>query len=518
MKGILKLTAESTFALASNTSTSMTHADCFLVFSDEVEDMTLEGVDDAQRKELLQTIKRFEWEAEQGSVTYCQSLGVYLVGLGECKDFSAAVLMNAVASLMKNALSAHMKTLSIFVRHELIDDPITVGKSIALGYHLGNYTFDLYKKKKSGKPVEQMHIRVVGEAGPDTLEQIEQGTEIGEWSAAGVYLARDLVNQPANAMNPSELARVAQRIADESGGSVSVKVLERKECEELGMGAYLGVTAGSDAPPKFIVLHYKPKEALSNVKKICFVGKSITFDTGGLSLKPPSAMEDMKIDMAGGAAVLGLFETLALMSREGDLEVEYEVYGVLAACENMPSGGAMRPGDVVRGMSGETIEVLNTDAEGRLTLADALHYAQTKLKPDYLIDIATLTGASMVALGTDIAGLFSNKKKFGEQLTRVAQSEGDECWMMPLHMGYRENLKSHIADIANITKDRYGGAITAAVFLSDFVDKDIPWAHIDIAGPSFAAKAGKGIKAEGASGWGVLTFLGLLCESEIESE
>ena len=276
------------------------------------------------------------------------------------------------------------------------------------------------------------------------------------------------------------------------------------------MGSYLSVARGSVVPPKFIVLHYKPTVSVKSPKggspfgrKIALVGKSIMFDSGGLSLKPSGSMEDMKIDMSGGATVLGVFSVLA------KTPVSYEVFGILPACENMPSGHATRPGDIVTAMNGKTIEVLNTDAEGRLTLADAMVYAEKHCKADVIIDLATLTGACVVALGGDLAGLFSNDDKLSDSFEESAKQVGDEVWKLPLHMPYLKKMKSDIADLKNIGGGRDGGAITAAVFLSEFVDK-AKWIHIDIAGPAYRTDEPKGALGKGGTGWGVLSLFEFL--------
>jgi leucyl aminopeptidase len=315
-----------------------------------------------------------------------------------------------------------------------------------------------------------------------------------------MYLTRDLVNEPASHMHPETMVEVAFRIEKESKGKIKVDVLDRQECQRLGMGAFLGVAQGSVREPKFIVLKYQGSKSSPSV---CLVGKSITFDSGGLSLKPAKAMEDMKIDMAGGATVLGIFSILS------KLDIKRNVYGVLPACENMPSGTAIRPGDIVKSLNGKTTEVVNTDAEGRLALSDALAYAEKYLKPDIIIDLATLTGACMVALGADIAGLFGNDRKIIEEFKEIAKREGDPLWTLPLYKPYLKKMKSDIADFKNVTGTGYGGAITAALYLNEFVDR-AKWLHIDIAGPAHRADAPFGIWPKGATGWGVTSLVEFL--------
>jgi len=302
--------------------------------------------------------------------------------------------------------------------------------------------------------------------------------------AHGMDMARDLGNTPGNICTPTYLATRAQQLAEEFP-DVKVTILERKACEELGMGSFLSVTNGSDEPPRFIVLEYI--HALKKQARPCvLIGKGVTFDSGGISLKPGADMDQMKFDMCGAASVLGTFRTIA------EMKAPVSVVGLIPACENMPSGRATKPGDVVTSMSGQTIEVLNTDAEGRLILADALTYAE-RYEPEAVVDIATLTGAMVVALGHVASGLFSNNETLARALVAAGDDAYDRAWQMPLWEDYQEGLASNFADFANIA-DRAGGSITAACFLSRFTKK-YDWAHIDIAGTAW-----KDGKEKGATG------------------
>jgi leucyl aminopeptidase len=361
---------------------------------------------------------------------------------------------------------------------------------IVEGIYIGDYSFDRFKSKESQK--KNPHIANVYLLTPET-EQTKKAITQGINTASALLFGRDMVNTPASHLHAETLVEYAHEIEKKSQGTVTAVILDERECTKLGMGAFMGVAQGSDRKPAFIVLHYKG----AGSKKFAFVGKSITFDSGGLSLKPSEGMMDMKIDMAGGAAVLGVFDYLAM--QRPHIAAFSDVYGVLPACENMPSGKAIKPGDVVTALNGKTIEVLNTDAEGRLALADALVYAETVLKADHIIDMATLTGACMVALGQDFAGLFSNDDGFEKKYRPSAHSAGDTYWRMPLHEEYLSQMKSKIADLKNIGGGRYGGAITAAVFLKEFIKK-AKWMHIDIAGPAHTDK-------HGASGWGILSII-----------
>jgi leucyl aminopeptidase len=305
------------------------------------------------------------------------------------------------------------------------------------------------------------------------------GVARGQGVAAGVTLARECANRPANHCTPSFLAAEARKLAKAHG--FKVQVLDRKDCEKLGMGSFLAVAQGSDEPLKFIVLRHDggPKTQAP----VVLVGKGITFDTGGISIKPSAEMDEMKFDMGGAASVLGTFRAL------GELKPKLNVIGLIPACENMPSGRAVKPGDVVTSMSGQTIEVLNTDAEGRLILCDALTYAE-RFKPAAVIDIATLTGACVIALGAHRSGLFSPDDQLAEALLAAGAAGLDAAWRMPLDEEYDEALKSNFADMGNVG-GRAGGAITAAMFLKKFTAK-YPWAHLDIAGTAWKSGAAKG--------------------------
>ncbi len=312
----------------------------------------------------------------------------------------------------------------------------------------------------------------------------------------GVELARELVGAPANQLTPALLADTASKIAKEH--NLHLKILEKEECKKLGMGAYLAVSQGSDLDPKFIHLTYKPNQKAK--RKLAIVGKGLTFDSGGYNLKVgASQIELMKFDMGGSAAVLGAAKAIG-EKRPLDVEVHF----IIAACENMINGSAIHPGDIVKASNNKTIEINNTDAEGRLTLADALVYASS-LQPHSIVDLATLTGACVIALGEEIAGLWTDSDDLGADLMNAANSAGEGLWRMPLQNSYKDGLKSLLADMKN-TGPRAGGSITAALFLREFIDSSIPWAHIDIAGTVWSEKD-RGINPAGATGFGVRTLL-----------
>jgi len=346
--------------------------------------------------------------------------------------------------------------------------PVTVTDSLYLYRHT----------KPSAAPASGLRglTLLVDKAG---LKAAAAGLVRGAAIAAGMTLARECANRPANHCTPTHLAGEARKLAKAHG--FKVEVLERKDCEKLGMGSFLCVAQGSYEPLKFIVLRYEG--AAKGRAPVVLVGKGITFDTGGISIKPSAEMDEMKFDMGGAASVLGTFRAL------GDLRPRLNVVGLIPTCENMPSGRSVKPGDVVTSMSGQTIEVLNTDAEGRLILCDALTYAE-RFKPAAVIDIATLTGACVIALGHHRSGLFSTDDALAEQLLSAATAALDPAWRLPLDDEYGEALKSNFADMGNVG-GRAGGAITAAMFLKKFTAK-YPWAHLDIAGTAWKSGAAKG--------------------------
>ena len=338
----------------------------------------------------------------------------------------------------------------------------------------------LYRATKpSAAPAPALQKVTLLAGNKDESTRLSQGLARGAAIAKGVTLARELGNLPANHCTPSYLATQAQRLGKEAG--LKVEVLDRKDTEKLGMGAYLAVAQGSAEPPRFIVMHYQG--ATKKQAPIVLVGKGITFDTGGISLKPGEAMDEMKFDMGGAASVLGTLCAVA------ELKPKVNVIGIIAATENMPGGRAVKPGDVVTSLSGQTIEILNTDAEGRLVLCDALTYAE-RFKPAAVVDIATLTGACVIALGGVRSGLFSNDDALAADLLAAGEAAQDTCWRMPVDDEYDEALKSNFADMANIG-GRPGGAITAAMFLKRFTAK-LCWAHLDIAGTAWKSGAAKG--------------------------
>jgi leucyl aminopeptidase len=368
-----------------------------------------------------------------------------------------------------------------------------IAAAMALGAFLRSYKFDKYKTKKdsdddNGGNTADMKMLVVHCADPKKAEKAYQRQQaIGE----GVCIARDLVNEPANELGPEEFAERAQEL--ESLG-VEVEVLDQKDLKKLKMGALLAVAQGSSRPARVVVMRWNGGK--KNDDPIAFIGKGVVFDTGGISMKPASGMEDMKGDMGGAATVVGLMHAIA------GRKAKVNAVGLIGCVENMPSGDATRPGDIVKSMSGQTIEVLNTDAEGRLVLADVLWYAQERFKPKMLVDLATLTGAIMVALGKNYAGLFCNNDELAQDILAASAATGEKTWRMPLDKSFQKMIDSKNADVKNLG-GRWGGACTAAAFIERFVqDKDTPWAHIDLAGTAMDAPRND-ISPSWGSGWGV---------------
>ncbi len=424
---------------------------------------------------------------------------VLLVGLGKKKEISTEKIRQAMGSASRSIREAGIKSFSTPL-HGRGQNKISTSESaqsIVEGCLLGLYQFTAYRTEKRDeiKAVEQITLvdRTEGK-----IAEVAGGSRSGQILAEAVNFVRDLCNHPSNVVTPSRLADEARTIAKEFG--LTCRVIEKDEAESLGMGAFLGVARGSLEPPKFIILEYtggKKKES-----PVVIVGKSITFDSGGISIKPAEKMEQMKTDMSGGATVLGTMKALA------QLQLPVSVVGILPATENMPSGTAVKPGDVVRAMSGKTIEVINTDAEGRMVLADALAYA-ARYKPSAIVDLATLTGACVVALGNHATGVMGTNPKLIERLKQAGEHCGERVWELPLWEEYQEQIKSDVADMKNVG-GRGGGAITAAAFLQKFVG-DIPWAHLDIAGTSWNDEA-RPYAPKGATGVGVRLLIQWLTE------
>jgi leucyl aminopeptidase len=419
-----------------------------------------------------------------------------LVGLGERDKVDAETLRCAAGAVVREARGARhaVSTLS----QAIAGDQEAGVRAVTEAALLAAYRFDKYKASPrdgdGGKRPSLERLELVAGEGEDA-GALERELTVGRVLAAATNLARDLVNEPANNLHPADLAAAAVRAVEGKGVTVAVK--DESELAAEGFGGIVGVGQGAAYPPRLVELRYEPEGARS---RVVLVGKGITFDSGGLSLKPADAMITMKTDMSGAATVVGVMSALQ------DLGVQVAVTGYLASAENMPSGHAIRPGDVLKMKNGKTVEVLNTDAEGRLVMADALALGAAS-RPDAIVDVATLTGACMVALGKRYAGLMSNDDALAGELLEAAGTAGERTWRLPLPEEYRKELDSEVADLKNIG-DRYGGALTAGLFLQEFVDGR-PWAHLDIAGPA-RRDSEDGYIGKGASGAAVRTLLSWL--------
>ena len=410
---------------------------------------------------------------------------VLLLGLGDSDQWSDLSMRNRVADAAREALSARAGSVAIALPETAMRGRHT---EAMLGFELGLYRFDQHQTPSADAPRHEVQqLTLAGDHQPEDQTRAQA-------LAYAVNTARTLVNEPPNICTPTRLAELAEGMTSDQ---VSVTVLGREEIEARGMGGVVAVSQGATAEPKFIHIHYRPSGEAKG--SLALIGKGLTFDSGGLSLKPPKSQEMMHIDMGGAAAVLGAMLGICA------LKPEVEVHGIVGACENMPDGNSYRPSDILTMYSKKTVEVLNTDAEGRLVLADALHYA-ADLKPDAMVNLATLTGACMVGLGSNYCGLFSDDDAWAAELLNSGERSGEKLWRLPLDEGLAGTLKSKRADIKNIGGP-WGGAITAALFLKHFKG-DRRWAHLDIAGPTTADSA-KGSIPAGATGFGVLTLIEL---------
>jgi leucyl aminopeptidase len=440
------------------------------------------AVDRACNGQLRELLKSGEFDGKLNQAVLLHTSGkapakrVLLVGLGKKKDARVDYVRQAMGTAVKRVRQTGASSFVTCLHGDGLPKTSTIelAQAIVEGAILGTYQFTEYLSDKKAGAKQVARLTVLA-ADARELADLKEGARRGTATAEAAMLVRDLCNHPSNVMTPTRVAAEAKKIGRER--SVRVKILERAQAERLGMGAFLGVARGSHEPPKFIILEYKGSRR--NGKPIVIVGKTITFDTGGISLKPAENMEQMKADMTGGA------EVLASVRAASRLRLPIHLIGILPATENMPGGRAIKPGDILKSLSGKTIEVQNTDAEGRLILADGLAYA-ARLKPAAVIDIATLTGACVVALGQFAIGMFGNNEDLKRAVRDSGMKAGERVWEMPLWDEYFEQLKSDVADMRNIG-GRGGGMITAALFLSKFVG-DHPWVHLDIASTDWSER------------------------------
>jgi len=436
--------------------------------------------------QISQIVKKGDMDGKPGQTLMLHTAAdcgfdrILLVGCGKAKTLTVKDFRNVIGSAIKTLNNSGAKDAICFLSDLSVKDQDaiwSVTQTAKLAHH-AIYQFTQTKSEKAPKPA--LKKLVLNIADKKQLRKAQTAVKIANATASGVALARDLGNLPGNICTPSYLASQANK-QGKAAKRMSVKVLNEAEMKKLKMGSLLSVAKGSRQPPKLIVMNYQGGNKTD--KPIVLVGKGITFDSGGISIKPSAAMDEMKFDMCGAASVLGTMKTV------GELQLPINVIGIIPTCENMPDGSANKPGDVVTSMSGQTIEVLNTDAEGRLILCDALTYSE-RFKPKAVIDIATLTGACVIALGKHAAGLMGNDDGLIDKINQAGINSDDRAWPLPLWDEYQDQLKSNFADIANIG-GRDAGTITAACFLSRFT-KQFKWAHLDIAGVAWESGADKG--------------------------
>ena len=459
--------------------------DCVIVGVFEGQKLTdsAKSIDLLANKALSAVLKNGDMEGKLNSTLVLHNIPeitpkrVLLVGLGKPAEFTEKQYRQAVRAAIK-ALPKGVADASVYLPEIAIKNASIASKVSQLVEVTMDATYQV-NAIKSKKPEPKALTKIAVHVEKADNQQAEVALKQGLAISAGVGLAKDLGNLPPNICTPTYLGEQAKKLAKQYG--FKVEVLEKKEIEKLGMGSFLGVAQGSVEPPRFIVLqHLKGKKTQ---KPTVLVGKGITFDTGGISLKPGSEMDEMKYDMCGAASVLGTFKAI------GEMDLAINAVGLIATCENMPDAGAIKPGDILTSMSGQTIEVLNTDAEGRLILCDALTYAE-RFEPAAVVDIATLTGACVIALGHHASAVFSNKDALAHELLAAGEASHDRAWHMPMWDDYQNQLDSNFADMANIG-GRAGGSITAACFLSRYAKK-YDWAHLDIAGTAWKSGKEKG--------------------------
>lgn len=445
----------------------------------------IDGLADA-----LKNADSFKGEKEQVlAITLPAKTGAVralLLGTGDAKTFDALAAESLGGKLTATLVGSDAKQITVYAPSDA-----SLAAHMAAGSMLRAYSFDKYKTKKKDKKETKLSVEFV--TGKHT--EAAKTYKLLEAENEGVFLARDLVNEPANILYPDSYAKLAAKELKPLG--VTVEILDEKKMKQLGFEAHLAVGQGSDKPPRVVIMRWNGKGPQNKDKPIALVGKGVTFDTGGYSIKPAGGMEEMIMDMGGSAAVVGAMKALALSKAKAN------VIGIIGLAENMISGNAYRPGDIIGSLSGKTIEVYNTDAEGRLVLCDALTYVQQKYKPAMIIDLATLTGAMMVALGYEYAGVFATSDKLWSKLEAASKVSGEKIWRMPLDEAYKKAMEGSMADLNNVgNMARWGGGCTAAGFLQHFIEDGMEWAHIDIAGTAWN-KSAKGTQTKGGAGYGV---------------
>tara|TARA_Y100000590_G_scaffold456608_1_gene607519 strand:- start:2579 stop:4042 length:1464 start_codon:yes stop_codon:yes gene_type:complete len=423
----------------------------------------------------------------EANMFYINGKRVLLIGLGKKKKLNAHRVRLAAGQISNFAIKKKIDSMVV----ECFCSSSDSCQAMAEGLVLGSYQFLDYKTKKS----ENFELHSVNVAGCDKSAVLK-----GSAIAQAVCFSRDLANHPGNVTTPSKLAEEAKQIAKE--GSMDCTVFDREEFTSMGMGGLAGVSQGTDEPPKFILLEYFGSD--KSKKPIVLVGKGLTFDAGGISIKPSSRMDEMKYDMCGSAVVLGVFKALAV------LKPKLNIIGIIPSTENLVGAKAYKPGDILTAYNGKTIEVLNTDAEGRLILADGLSYACKHYKPEYILDFATLTGAVLVALGHIATGVLGTNEQLMEHIKKSSKNTNEKVWELPLWPEFQKQVRSKIADVKNTGAPRQAGTIAGAAFLKEFVEEDIPWVHFDIAGTAWGGNSNSINPKGSATGWGVRLVIDLL--------
>ncbi len=462
----------------------------------------LAAIDKAFDGAVAGLMRRGEIKGKAGEVNYIHSLGriaaggVLIAGLGKKKELTADKIRSAAAVACRSLISKKNKSVAINTlaagSSVKIED---AARAITEGAILGVYNFRVHKSKKDGNNNTELKKLTLAGVGRGDTKKAKRACEEGKITAEAACLARDMVNQPSNHMTPADMAEIAKKVAEDN--CLELTIFEKEDMQKMEMGALLGVDQGSCQPPKFIILKYMGGGGKDI--ELALVGKGITFDSGGISLKPSNKMEEMKTDMAGGASVIAAISAIAR------LKLAINVVAIVPAVENLPGGKAFKPGDVLKAMNGKTIEIISTDAEGRLILADALCYAN-KLKAKRIVDVATLTGACVVALGYITTGVMGNNQKLIDGILAAGKETGEYMWQLPMFEEYKELNKSDVADIKNAGSGG-AGTISAGQFLSEFVGKTF-WAHLDIAGTSYSSKE-SGYTRKGATGVPVRSLVSL---------
>ncbi|MFH1285320.1 MAG: leucyl aminopeptidase [Candidatus Micrarchaeota archaeon] len=471
------------------------------------------SLDASMGNEISACMKSGEFGGKEAQITVFTPCGkmpakkFMLYGIGKKEEFKLNIARNASANALNYARANYLKSVafSTEVFANLDFSPKPLAQAIVEGALLGVYDFNKYKTEDA-EDIKKREISELIILAKDGSEELQQGVETGECTANAVNLARDVANESANHMTPTKLSEIAKEVAKRN--KLKCKILEKDEIEKMKMGGLLAVAQGSIEPPTFTILEYD--SGLKEAETVAIIGKGITFDSGGISIKPSKDMEQMKYDKSGAAAVLGVLDAASA------LKLSVNIIGIIPATENLPSGSAGKPGDIITTLSGKTVEVINTDAEGRMILADAITYAVQKHSPKVIIDLATLTGACGVALGDYAIGALGNNTQMMDRVRKAGEISYERVWELPLWKEYDEMMKSDVADIKNVSNTGKAGTITGAVFLKKFVG-ETPWVHLDIASTAWAQKDA-GYVRKGATAVGVRLLLQMFKEWPIKKQ